>query len=235
MKVTLIASTTMHQMPESVRGTAFDDFFLMDKDALLNDADTLCHFAGRSCYQAWDMPNEKTRTNSGYMNNIINQGHFSVLEHSSATFYIEGVSRNTTHELIRHRHLSYSELSQRFVNVTNMGIVTPPALRDMPAIEEFNENSEEVAIGHYNHVVTVLEKQGKTRKQAREAARAYLPSAMETRIVVTGNMRAWRDALYKRYSVHADAEICELAAELLRQLKLVAPACFQDFPDEPFA
>jgi thymidylate synthase ThyX len=41
--------------------------------------------------------------------------------------------------------------------------------------------------------------------------------------------------LQKRYSVHADAEIRELAAELLRQLKLIAPGCYQDFPEEPFA
>jgi len=59
------------------------------------------------------MPSEKTATNMGYMANILKQQHYSIMEHASATFYIEGVSRNLTHELIRHRHLSYSELSQR--------------------------------------------------------------------------------------------------------------------------
>lgn len=229
MKVTLLASTTMHELPESVMGTAFEDFFLTNSYALVNDADTLCHFAGRSCYQAWDMPNEKTRTNYGYMNNIINQGHFSVLEHATATFYIEGVSRNLTHELIRHRHLSYSELSQRYIDMENAQQVIPPAMGGgmkplAGAVKAL-----------YRLTVDSLLGDGKKRKQAREAARYDLPGGTETRIVVTGNMRAWRDMLYKRYSVHADAEIQELAKELLAQLRLIAPACFQDFPDEPFA
>ncbi|APC46326.1 thymidylate synthase [Streptomyces phage BRock] len=228
MKVTLLASTDFYQIPDSVMGTAFEDFYLLSPDALMNDADTLCHFAGRSCYQAWDMPNEKTRTNSGYMNNIINQGHFSVLEHATATFYIEGVSRNLTHELIRHRHLSYSELSQRYIDMENAQQVIPPAMGGgmKPLAGAIKAT--------YRLTVDSLLGLGKKRKQAREAARYDLPGGTETRIVVTGNMRAWRDMLYKRYSVHADAEIQELAKELLNQLKLIAPACFQDFPEEPF-
>ena len=111
MKVTLLARTGFIEIPESVEGTAFGEFFYSDRDALMSDADTLSHFAGRSCYQAWEMPHEKTRTNKGYLRNILDQGHESVLEHGTASFYIEGVSRNLTHELIRHRHLSYSELS----------------------------------------------------------------------------------------------------------------------------
>lgn len=229
MKVTLLGSTNFYAIPESVEGTTFGDFYYDSQDALMSDADTLCHFAGRSCYQAWDMPNEKTRNNNGYMNNIINQGHFSVLEHATATFYIEGVSRNLTHELIRHRHLSYSELSQRFVDMSNAQQVIAPAFGG--GLKPLADKLKLI----YNATVARLMDLGKTRKQAREAARYDLPGGTETRIVVTGNMRAWRDMLYKRYSVHADAEICELAKELLDKLRLMAPACFQDFPDEPFA
>lgn len=248
MKVTLIASTSMYTLPESVEGTAFSEFFCTDRDALMNDADTLSHFAGRSCYQAWEMERESTANNVGYLANILKQGHESVLEHGSATFYIEGVSRNLTHELIRHRHLSYSELSQRFVNMEDANFVIPPAFRD--------EEDEHVMIGkedelqdhmvplrhlgldrqnEYTYAVRSLqEEKGKTRKQAREAARSYLPSGMETRIVLSGNHRAFRDMLKKRYSVHADAEIRELAEELLSQLRKLAPGIYQDFPDQPF-
>lgn len=231
MRVTLIASTTMHAIPESVEGTVFADFFYSDRNALMNDADTISHFAGRSCYQEWRMPNEATSTNMGYLANILKQGHESVLEHGSATFYIEGVSRNLTHELIRHRHLSYSELSQRFVNMENAKVVVPPALRQkgterlaaMPfsIVKEYAARVNEL-LGTY------------TRKQAREAARAVLPGGTETRIVVSGNHRAWRDMLKKRYSVHADAEICELAEKLLESLRELAPGIYQDFPDQPF-
>ena len=82
------------------------------------DADggqALLEFAGRACYQSWSKPNPKTATNAGYLQHIIDVGHFSVLEHASVSFYITGISRSCTHELIRHRHFSYSQLSQRYV------------------------------------------------------------------------------------------------------------------------
>lgn len=240
MKVTLIASTEMHDIPRDLLDTQFGKQF-NNRDQFYHwedrnfDADTLAHFAGRACYQSWEMPNPETKTDNGYLNNIINQEHFSVLEHASATFYIQGISRNCTHELIRHRHLSFSELSQRYVDMQDAYFVVPPAIRENHADDiEAGPISETNAGWEYQIAVDNLLAEGKTRKQAREAARFYLPSGMETKIVVTGNMRAWRDMLHKRYSVHADAEIRELATELLKQLSEIAPGSFQGFPEEPF-
>ena len=67
------------------------------------------------------------------------------------------------------------------------------------------------------------------RKQARQAARAVLPNATETRIVVTGNYRAWRHFVAMRASEHADVEIRALAIACLRELQRVAPNVFADF------
>lgn len=232
-----MAKTSVIDLPESVEGTSFADFYYGGGDALLNDADTLAHFAGRSCYQAWNMPNEATRTNQGYINNIINQGHFSVLEHGSVTFYIEGVSRSLTHELIRHRHLSYSELSQRYVNMDEAAFIVPPVIVNGTDHWSYGDMAThwERSVQLYNETVESLAEQGIKGKKAREAARSVLPGGAETRIVVTGNHRAWRDMLHKRYSVHADAEIRQLAILLLKELRKIAPATYQDFPDEPFA
>ena len=80
----------------------------------------------------------------------------------------------------------------------------------------------------------MLRSRGKTLKEAREAARAELPSNMETKFIVTGNARAWRDVLKKRYSTHADAEIREFATVVLEKCQIWAPSIFADFPDEPF-
>jgi thymidylate synthase (FAD) len=87
----------------------------------------------------------------------------------------------------------------------------------------------------YERIVTTLTSQGIKRKQAREAARSVLPNNLSTDIVVSGNHRAWRDMLQKRYSIHADAEIRELATEILALLRSIAPGSFQDFPDTPFS
>jgi thymidylate synthase (FAD) len=67
------------------------------------------------------------------------------------------------------------------------------------------------------------------RKQARQAARALLPNATETRIVVTGNYRAWRHFIAMRASEHADVEIRALAIACLRELDRVAGNAFADF------
>lgn len=238
MKVTLLAATTYYGGVESVKDTDWGKYDLHSYS--MSEADRLAHFAGRSCYQSWNMPNPDTSTDMGYMANIINQGHFSVLEHASATFYVEGVSRNMTHELIRHRHLSYSELSQRYINMEDAYIMVPPAIdvfegKDWAdAVGSLGRTMDEVT-DRYERLVKLFEKNGIKGKKAREAARALLPGGTETKIVVTGNHRAWRDMLHKRYSVHADAEIRLFATEILKELRKIAPATYQDFPDEPFA
>lgn len=243
MKVTLLAHTDLTNLPhEVIENTAFGN---MDSwwSGEYSDADRLAHLAGRACYQAWEMPNSETRSDEGYLNNIIKQGHFSVLEHATATFYVQGVSRSLTHELVRHRHLSYSQLSQRYVEMKDAEFVLPPLLRDVSVkespelaglVREMSALSDEAKY-LYEKIVTTLTSQGVKRKQAREAARSVLPNNMSTDIVVSGNHRAWRDMLFKRYSVHADAEIRELATEILEQLRYIAPGSFQDFPDEPFS
>lgn len=230
MKVTLVASTligleSFYFLPT---GKGFDTYNAENRGS---SADRLAHFAGRSCYQSWEMPNPKTADDMGYIANILKQGHESVLEHASATFYIEGVSRALLAELTRHRHLSFSVESQRFVNYSDTEPVFPPAA--MPEENYIIDSAYTDALDAYDKLFDEFRSKGLTLKQAREAARSVLPNCAPVAMVVTGNMRAWRDVLKKRYSVHADAEIFELAKELLRQLKELAPASFQDFK-EPF-
>jgi thymidylate synthase (FAD) len=67
------------------------------------------------------------------------------------------------------------------------------------------------------------------RKMARQAARAVLPNATETKIVVTANARAWRTMLELRSSEGAELEIRRLAVAVLRVLQEEAPAFFSDF------
>ena len=103
------------------------------------DADggpALVEFAGRACYQSWSKPNPRTATNASYVRHIIDVGHFSVLEHASVSFYITGISRSCTHELIRHRHFSYSQLSQRYVPEHDSQVVAPPGIEDDPELLE---------------------------------------------------------------------------------------------------
>ncbi len=196
----------------------------------------LTEFAGRACYQSWSKPNPKTATNAAYLRHIIDVGHFSVLEHASVSFYITGLSRSCTHELIRHRHFSYSQLSQRFVPERDSRVVLPPGIEDDPELQQLILAAADASRDAYATLLAKLEAKFADepnavlrRKQARQAARAVLPNATETRIVVTGNYRAWRHFIAMRASEHADVEIRRLAIACLRQLADLAPAVFEDF------
>lgn len=220
MKVTLVGWTHFN-------GWAAYEETDWETDAV--GAAALSEFAGRACYQSWEKPNQATATNAGYLRHILEVGHDSVLRHGSATFYVTGVSRSFTHELIRHHvGTGFSQLSQRYVAVDPVGYVIPPAMRGNPHLEHRLRMLWEEAVEDYNAVVRQLEHEGKTRKQAREAARAFLPGCAETKIVVTGNHEAWRNIVEKRGTEHADAEIREFAVEILRVLKTVDQNIYQD-------
>lgn len=252
MEVTLLASTKLETDMEEGRPQSWKWLlprWSEEESDYPFDADHLAEFAGRACYQSWNRPNPKSASNAGYLANIIKQAHFSVLEHASATFYVEGVSRSLTHELVRHRHLSYSQLSQRYVDESEVEFVKPAMLGDFdPAAElldgDVHRESDPVT-GYmkdifitcrqmYADVTTILMDRGFTRKEARQTARAVLPNATETKIVVSGNMRAWRDFLAKRWHVAADAEIREFAGAVLDHLRSIAPNIFADVPHQPY-
>jgi thymidylate synthase (FAD) len=199
-----------------------------DTDATGGQA--LAEFAGRACYESWHKPNPATATNAGYLRHILEVGHLSVIEHATATFYLTGVSRSFTHELIRHRHFSYSQLSQRYVPESDAAMVEPAVIASKPDLHAKFVAATRASVAAYDDLLAGLETDTALgRKQARQAARAVLPNATETRIVVTGNYRAWRHFIAMRATEHADVEIREIAVECLRQLQGVAPNAFADF------
>ncbi|MGW5267224.1 FAD-dependent thymidylate synthase [Rhodococcus sp. NPDC003994] len=206
--------------PEEENGV-YDDGVGTD---VLFDGSALAEFAGRVCYQSFDRPNPATANNDTYLLNILRQKHGSVLEHATASFYITGVSRALTHELIRHRHLSYSQLSQRYVDSTGVDFVMPPILH--PSYTAGLESAGRDLAAVYGQLEKVLAARGASKKRAREAARAVLPNMTETRLVVTGNYRAWIEFLVKRDNPAADLEIQQLAIRIGEQLAVHQPHIF---------
>lgn len=208
------------------------------------DADggqALAEFAGRACYESWHKPNPATASNAGYLRHIIEVGHLSVLEHGTVTMYLRGVSRSLTHELIRHRHFSYSQLSQRYVPAGGADLVEPDVIAADPALHARFVEATDAALSAYRDLLHGLDQRLAREggpatlrgKQARQAARSVLPNATETRIVVTGNYRAWRHFVAMRASEHADVEIRALAVTCLGELMRIAPNVFADFEITP--
>jgi thymidylate synthase (FAD) len=196
----------------------------------------LAEFAGRACYQAWDKLNPATATNEGYLRHILEVGHLAVLEHGTVTMYLTGVSRSLAHEVTRHRHFSYSQLSQRYVPERVATFVEPAVIAEDPELHERFLAATEAALAAHRELLDGLERRFADvpnatlrRKQALQAANSVLPTATETRLVVTGNYRAWRHFIAMRASEHADVEIRQLALACLRELQRVAGHVFQDF------
>ncbi|MFI6319725.1 FAD-dependent thymidylate synthase [Nonomuraea sp. NPDC050556] len=206
--------------------------FLSDIGA--KDADALAEAAGRNCYQSWDRPNPKTSTNQGYITQAIHEHqHWSIAEHASATFLIRGLSRAGLAQLTRHRMLSFSVISQRYVDHTGTKPVIPQAI-EQAGLDYLVQEAYDDLLALYDYIVIQLNRQGFTRKQAREAARAVPPEAAPVRLVVTGNMRAWHEVLTKRHHTSADQEAQNLATELLVHLCKIAPNAFADVPDAAY-
>lgn len=215
-------------------------------DTVAEETDIIPEFAGRVCYQSFDNP--RPGGNQKYIGHILEAAHGSVLEHSHIGFVIKGVSRSLTHELIRHKAgTAFSQLSQRYVDPDTLGFIVPPLLiGNAEAVKEFGVECNR-AKASYDRMLTIStttisrewqhDNPDKTatrddltfiRKKAREAARAVLPSCAETHIVVTANLRAWRNILEQRGSIHADLEIRRLSVALYWRLRDVSPGSFQD-------
>jgi thymidylate synthase (FAD) len=202
------------------------------------DADggqALVEFAGRAVYEAWDKPNPATATNRGYVQHVLQVGHLALLEHSTVTVYVTGVSRAVAAELVRHRHLSASQLSPRHVPA-HPAVVEPPAIAADPELHERFHAASAAALDAYGSLLDGLEERFADvpdaplrRRQARQAARAVLPNALESRLVLTGNYRAWRHFVGMRGSDSADAEIRAVALACLHELRALAPHVFEDF------
>lgn len=152
--------------------------------------------------------------------NILNLGHYSVLEHVSFTFSISGISRVTTHQLVRHRvGCSYSQRSQRYIKEDNFDYIIPPSIQERPELlEKYNETMESLN-NLYEEFAQVVPK---------EDARYLLPQAIESKIMVTYSLRALLHFIKLRTCRRAQWEIQTLAWKMLKEAKQVAPLLLEN-------
>jgi thymidylate synthase (FAD) len=88
-----------------------------------SDAEKLIETAGRTCYDSFG----KGRSSGDFAEHILESGHGSVLEHAQYSFFISGVSRGLTHELVRHRvGVAISQRSTRYVDESDSEWIRHP-------------------------------------------------------------------------------------------------------------
>jgi len=160
-------------------------------------------------------------------------GHMSPFEHVSFTFYIEGVSRAMTHQLVRHRMASYSQRSQRYVAHDEFDYVIPPQIEGKKIVvdgkekdlAEFYRETMETIAEKYRQLNDALGREGET---SNEDARYILPNACETKIVVSMNARELMHFFNERLCLRAQWEIRGVSEKMLALAKQVAPVIFEN-------
>ena len=162
-----------------------------------------------------DQPEKKYRA---VLKEVLKLGHTSVIEHTSFTFAISGVSRSLTHQLVRHRIASYAQQSQRYVNLTNPSFVVPPTIKKNEKMKNAYEKTMQIIWDEYNKLLSM--------DIPAEDARYILPNATRTNIMVTMNARSLLNFFELRCCLHAQWEIRTLANKMLQLVKKEAPLIF---------
>lgn len=200
-----------------------------------SDAARLIECAGRCCYDSYS----KGRGSDAFHQHLKEVGHGSVIEHASLSFYLSGISRGCTHELVRHRHAAISQRSTRYVEESESLWAWHPLIealragKDWQGLADLEHRAREMYQAIGNAAEGYLQQQGLTptaaRKQARGAARGALGNALSTALVWTVNLRSLRHFLELRATEHADAEIRLLANAVYEAALPVAPEWLADY------
>ena len=188
------------------------------------DPEQVAAAAARLCYSSSDIVQLMERSRDDHaalLAKILDLGHFSVLEHASFSFGIEGISRACSHQLVRHRIASYSQQSQRYVAVRErFAAVMPPTIAAHAELAGRFESFLDDCHALYGDLMAA--------GIPAEDARFVLPNAAETKLVMTMNARELRHFFALRCCRRAQWEIREMATAMLRVCKPVAPLLFAD-------
>jgi thymidylate synthase (FAD) len=196
-------------------------------ESLIASAAKLCYAKDTSSV----LEQEKDKAGK-FVKMLRNIGHMSPVEHVSFTFYIEGVSRAMTHQLVRHRLASYSQRSQRYVRHDGFEYVIPPQFKgktikesgaEIDAEKYFQETMKYLA----RRYAKLNEALGNKGESSNEDARYVLPNACETKIFVTMNARALLHFFEERLCLRAQWEIRGVADQMLMLACEVCPSVFK--------
>lgn len=187
---------------------------------ITDNATELIYKAYRTCYskdifEEITVPKYKEKMNN-WIKEKIDLGHESPLEHVSMTFSITGLSRAAQQQLTRHRTSKFSVQSQRYVDGNNFGFAVP----ELDYITD--ETTKYVIKEHYKRLFETSKKQYNDLIKMgvkKEDARNILPIATTGNILVTMDLRNFRNFLGQRLCKHAQSEIRELANEMCKLVK----------------
>ncbi|MFO8109708.1 MAG: FAD-dependent thymidylate synthase [Thermoplasmata archaeon] len=214
---------------------------LTSKKDLLRQLKTI-ERAGRTSHRS-----EKEEVTNGtatkFIKKIIDLGHESVLEHGYMSVRFTNVSRGFTHEMVRHRHCAFTQESTRYVNYfvsdknrkvqvgkKEIEFVFPPREKEDNKITL--KNGKIFSISEFLNLLGNFYEALLDSGWRPEDARQFLPIGISSQIIVTTNLREWRQIFERRTTLGAHWEIRRIIAELLEKVREEIPIIFDDFVKE---
>lgn len=139
----------------------------------------------------------------GLVKHLYRNGHHSVFEHIYFTFKIEGISRACSHQLVRHRHCSFTQRSQRYCSEDGFGFIIPSTM------------DEGIFIGDMDEIKVRYDEYQKMGVP-NEDARYVLPNACETELYISLNLREFIHLANERTCLRAQWEIRKMVLEMIK-------------------
>lgn len=173
--------------------------------------------ATRVCYKSEDKIKEGSAEK--LIRGIIKAKHFGCIEHVSLTVKFI-CDRACSHQLVRHRLMSFNQKSQRYCKEDNLEVIKPEGLENTSLWLESCRQAENA----YAEMIR--------RGEKPEVARGVLPNSTATEIYATANLREWRHFFELRCDKTAQKDIRMLALELLCQMFEKYPVFFEDLVDK---
>lgn len=186
---------------------------------------------GRVCYKSES--NISDGSAERFITNILKRGHESVIEHESVTVRMI-CDRGITHEIVRHRIASYSQESTRYCNYAGDKFGNEITVIDITGGFEY-DLQKETDLKKYEAWMRAMENAEKSYFEMLELgatpqeARSVLPNSLKTEIVITMNLRSWRNFFRLRCDQHAHPQMREVANIALAIFKEKLPVFFSDF------
>ena len=185
--------------------------------------EAVCDLAAKTCVSK-HMPSLDEHSDLKSLKLAMKSGHYSVLEHASFTFSIEGISRVTSHQLVRHRMASYEQQSERYVSFKDGFEYSMPE----SVINVVRKDSQMTYyLNDLEYVTAELAKSLKAADVPDEDIRFLYPQGILTNIVVTMNGRELLHFLALRRCTRAQWEIRAMADKMAEEVQKVAPVMFE--------
>lgn len=229
MKITLLTHSKLSEQAKALLGDKLNEYKVTDAQVASLACIRQC-YSHKTTLEVLDTEfdkyfGEKGQEGKRLMNHIVKSGHTSTLESCHFSFAVEGVSRALLAQLTRHRQLSFSVQSQRYVKLSGdsrsggFGYVIPGTCNDWDesgAKQYEFECAMKQAQDAYNKLISLGVPQ--------EDARAVLPNAATCNLVTSGNLRAWLEFYAKRKPGNgAQNEITQLAEAIKNEITAVEP------------